>query len=130
MARELVSTVLESHLRQLADNGLEESACYADIAAMRDHLDTLVETEMAAASDLLAELPTPPPCLVWVDPAVGRPVARWPLQGRERERPAVGPLCGEDGRLWMLEGELTAKRRSLVALLPEGEPQPMPTGIE
>ena len=58
MARELVSGVLESQLRQLEENDLTSTAWYRDISLMRTNLDALIEAEMPKVVELLGRLPT------------------------------------------------------------------------
>jgi len=54
MTRQLVAGVLEIQLRQLRENGMEAHQVYADVSQMREHLDVLVEQEMAGVIEVLA----------------------------------------------------------------------------
>lgn len=57
MARDLVSGVLESQLRQLEENDLTSTQWYRDISLMRKNLDALIEAEMPKVVELLGRLP-------------------------------------------------------------------------
>lgn len=57
MARELVSGVLESQLRQLEENDLTSTPWYRDISLIRKNLDALIEAEMPKVVELLGRIP-------------------------------------------------------------------------
>jgi hypothetical protein len=57
LARELISGVLESQLRQLEENDLTSTPWYRDISLMRKNLDALIEAEMPKVVELLNRIP-------------------------------------------------------------------------
>jgi len=57
LARELISGVLESQLRQLEENDLTGTPWYRDISLMRKNLDALIEAEMPKVVELLNRIP-------------------------------------------------------------------------
>ena len=55
LARELLSNILDTQLKQLEINGLQQETIYNDIRTMRANIETLVENEMNQVVELLAD---------------------------------------------------------------------------
>ena len=61
MARQLVAGVLDVQIQQLEENSLVKLELYRDIRGMREHLDELVDAEMAEVVAVLERMQEAPP---------------------------------------------------------------------
>ena len=112
MASELVASVLDIQLRQLAENNLQTLPIYGEIKSMQANLYQLVEREMQDVVRLLVQ----------GQRANEQDRERIALEARGKVRSVVGALMAERQKL--------AKRMHLARLAAQGLLSPMAASVE
>ncbi len=109
ITEELIAGVLETQLRQLAENGMQSSAVYRDVQDMQGQLAALAQREMPAIVEILAAARNAPPATRQSSMS----------QAREKIRDVVVQLVAERQRLYrrMQVANLSVEARQLAEML-------------